>query len=414
MALIYNLVIFFYGLAVRIAALFNDKAKFFVTGRKHWQQKLKDATGEERNPYIWFHCASLGEFEQGRPVIEAVKKQYPAYKIILTFFSPSGYEIRKNYEGADIVCYLPLDTKKNANTFLDIVQPQKAFFVKYEFWYNYISGLKKRHIPLYIISVIFRKEQLFFQNTPGGKWYRKILAGVTHFFVQNEKSAALLNSIGIANYSIAGDTRFDRVAEIARGARSFEMVERFKGNDVTLIAGSTWKPDEELLIDFINKSSGIKFIIAPHEVKTANINRICQALEKNFVLFSKAQHEPVENVDVLIIDSIGILSSLYQYGDMAYIGGGFGVGIHNTLEAATFKLPVIFGPNYLKFNEAVELVEQGGAFSVDNQDALNAVLNRLVGGGDVRKKASEACKKYVDKNVGAAKLIVEKIFSESK
>jgi 3-deoxy-D-manno-octulosonic-acid transferase len=300
MVLIYNLGIFFYGVAIRIAALFNPKAKQFVSGRKNWQRELQLKIEDEAK-YLWFHCASWGDFEHGRPVIEEVKKQFPEYKIILTFFSPSGYEIRKNYEGADVVCYLPMDTKYNAKIFIDLVKPKKVFFVKYEFWYNYITELKIQQIPLYIISAIFRENQQFFKNTPWGKWYRKILFNFEHFFIQNEKSAELLKNIGIKKFTISGDTRFDRVAAIAAGAKQFEIVEKFKGNSAIVIAGSTWKPDEELLVEFINNYTGtnkVKFIIAPHEVSSTNINRIYQLLKKPAISFSKIQNSKVENIDV--------------------------------------------------------------------------------------------------------------------
>ena len=410
MNLLYNLGIFFYRVAVHIAALFNPKAKQFVAGRKDWKKILQNKI-DPKATYIWFHCASLGEFEQGRPLIEDIKTKLPEYKIILTFFSPSGYEIRKNYDGADIVNYLPLDTKRNAEAFLNIVKPQKAFFVKYEYWYHYITELKKRNIPLYIVSAIFRENQHFFKNNLWGNWYRKMLSGFEHIFIQNEKSAELLKSVGIENFTIAGDTRFDRVAAIAESAKTFTNVEKFKGNRLTVIAGSTWKPDEELLAAFINNSSGIKFIIAPHEVHPTNINRIHQLLKKPAISFSKVQNSAIENYDVLIIDSIGILSSLYQYGNVAYIGGGFGVGIHNILEAATFKLPIVFGPNYKKFKEAVDLVEQNGAFSIQNSDELNVALNKLLQDESALEKASEVCKKYVEKNVGSTKLIIKKVFN---
>lgn len=410
MSLIYNLGILFYGLFIRIAALFNEKAKLFVDGRKNWKNKL-DAAVDKNASYIWFHCASLGEFEQGRPVLEEIKKQYPQYKIILTFFSPSGYEIRKNYEVADIVSYLPLDTKKNAQEFIRIIRPEKVFFVKYEFWYNYITELKTQEIPLYIISAIFRENQQFFKATPWGKWYRKMLNSFAHIFIQNETSAKLLKQIGISHYTVSGDTRFDRVAEIARGAKKFEIVEKFKGNNVTLIAGSTWKPDEELLAAFINNSSNVKFIIAPHEVTPSNINRIQGLLKKRAICFSKADISDIDTYDVLIIDSIGILSSLYQYGNIAYIGGGFGVGIHNILEAATFKLPVLFGPNYLKFKEAVDLVNEKGAFPIQNFSELEAILNKLLNDKKSLQKTSEICRKYIEKNVGSTKLIINKVFN---
>ena len=410
MVLLYNIGIFIFLIAVRGAALFNEKARLFVKGRKHWAEQLQMKVDREAS-YIWFHCASLGEFEQGRPVIEEIKKLYPYYKIALSFFSPSGYEIRKNYDGADLVCYLPPDTRKNARQFLDILKPEKAFFVKYEFWFHFISELNRQNIPLYIVSAIFRENQLFFKNTPWGLWYRKMLFSFERIFIQNEKSADLLKSIGITKFTIAGDTRFDRVAAIAGSAKQFPDVEKFRGKQPTVIAGSTWKPDEELLAAFINNSKNIKFIIAPHEVSPANINRIHQLLKKRVISYSKAQNSDLSSYDVLIIDSIGILSSLYQYGTLAYIGGGFGVGIHNILEAATFRLPIIFGPNYQKFQEAVELVEQKGAFSIQNESGLNAALGELLHDKTKLKNASEVCRKYVEKNVGSTKLIINKVFN---
>lgn len=410
MALLYNLGIFLFGIAVRIAALFNQKAMLFVKGRKNWAKTLETKVDRSAS-YIWFHCASLGEFEQGRPVIEEIKKQFPQYKIALTFFSPSGYEIRKNYDGADLVCYLPIDTRKNARTFLNILRPEKAFFVKYEFWYNYIRELGNRNIPLFIVSAIFRENQLFFKNTPWGRWYRTMLFQFEHIFIQNEQSATLLKNIGITKFTIAGDTRFDRVAAIANSAKQFPDVEKFKGNKLTVIAGSTWKPDEELLAAFINSSDNIRFIIAPHEVTPSNINRIHQLLKKRVISFSKVQNSDISDFDVLIIDSIGILSSLYQYGNVAYIGGGFGVGIHNILEAATFKLPIIFGPNYTKFKEAVDLADQKGAFPIHDLNDLNRTLHMLLTDKTELKNASDVCKKYVEKNVGSTKLIINKVFN---
>jgi 3-deoxy-D-manno-octulosonic-acid transferase len=410
MTIVYRLGIFFYGLLIRVYALLNAKAKQFVEGRKNWERTLNNNI-DAKSSYLWFHCASLGEFEQGRPVIEEIKNRFPKYKIALTFFSPSGYEIRKNYEQADIVMYLPLDTKKNARKFLNTLNPEKAFFVKYEFWYHYISGLKARNIPLYLISGIFRENQQFFKNTPWGKWYRKMLLGFNHIFIQNEQSTELLRKIGITNFTMAGDTRFDRVAAIAKSAKKFKNVEKFTANTLAVIAGSTWKPDEELLAAFINNSKNIKFIIAPHEVSPTNINRIHQLLKKPAISFSQVQNSNIDNYDVLVIDSVGLLSSLYRYGNVAYIGGGFGVGIHNILEAATFKLPIIFGPNYKKFKEAVDLVDQKGAFSIQNSTELNTALNQLLWDEDALKKSADICRKYVEKNVGSTKFIIKKVFN---
>jgi len=410
MTLIYKTAIFLYSVIIHVFSIFNEKARLFVRGRKNWEENLSQKI--DRNAkYIWFHCASLGEFEQGRPVIEELKEQFPKYKIVLTFFSPSGYEIRKNYALADVVAYLPMDTKRNVNTFLDIVKPEKVFFVKYEFWYFYISELKKRNIPLYIISAIFRENQQFFRNTPWGKWYRKMLNRVEHLFVQNEKSGELLKTIGISNFTVSGDTRFDRVAAIAKSSKEIPIVEKFRGNSQLIIAGSTWKPDEELLAAFINQSNNIKFIIAAHEVSAANINRIQQLLKKPAISFSKVSETEIDKFQVLIIDSVGLLSSLYRYGDVAYIGGGFGVGIHNILEAATFGLPVIFGPNYKKFKEAVDLTFEGGAISISNSDELRQVLNNLMNDKNQLGKASKICSNYVEKNVGSTKVIINKVFN---
>ena len=409
MTFLYQVGIFFYSAFIQFISVFNEKARLFVQGRKNWQANLKSKidTGAK---YIWFHCASLGEFEQGRPVIEELKNQFPEYKIVLTFFSPSGYEIRKNYPLADVVTYLPIDTKSNATAFLNMVNPEKVFFVKYEFWYFYISELKKRNIQLFIISAIFRENQQFFKETPVGKWYRKMLFKVEHFFIQNEKSGELLKAVGISNFTVSGDTRFDRVATIANSAKEIPVVEKFKGDSLLIIAGSTWKPDEELLAEFINQS-GLKFIIAPHEVSEGNINRIHQLLKKPAISFSKVTESEIDRFQVLIIDSVGLLSSLYRYGNLAYIGGGFGVGIHNILEAATFGLPVIFGPNYKKFKEAVDLTNDGGAISISNFDELRQALINLINDEIKRNKGSEICRNYVAKNVGSTQIIIKKVFN---
>ena len=412
MTLLYKVGIFIYSLLVRVSSVFNEKAKLFVRGRKNWEEILTQKI-DVNSKYIWFHCSSLGEFEQGRPVIEELKQQYPEYKIILTFFSPSGFEIRKNYPLADVVSYLPLDTKHNASTFLNIVKPEKAFFVKYEYWYFYISELKRKNIPLYIISAIFRENQQFFKNTPWAKWYRKMLFQVEHLFVQNEKSGDLLKSIGISGYTISGDTRFDRVAAIASGSKEIPIVDKFRGNSPLIVAGSTWKPDEELLVEFINQSADVRFIIAPHEVSANNINRIHQLLKKPAISFSKVSESEIDRFQVLIIDSVGLLSSLYRYGNIAYIGGGFGVGIHNILEAATFGLPVIFGPNYKRFKEAVDLTSEGGSVSISNFIELRQALNNLIEDENALKNASEICKNYVAKNVGSTKVIIKKVFNNS-
>jgi 3-deoxy-D-manno-octulosonic-acid transferase len=409
MTFFYQVGIFIYSAFVQFISVFNEKARLFVQGRKNWEKILTHKIDPD-SKYVWFHCASLGEFEQGRPVIEELKQQLPEYKIVLTFFSPSGFEIRKNYPLADVVAYLPMDTKRNATTFLNIVKPEKVFFVKYEFWYFYISELKRRNIPLYIISAIFRENQQFFKETPVGRWYRKMLFMVEHFFIQNEKSGELLKTFGISNFTVSGDTRFDRVASIANSAKEITIVEKFKGDSLLIIAGSTWKSDEELLAAFINQS-GLKFIIAPHEVSANNINRIHQLLKKPAILFSKATESEIDRFQVLIIDSVGLLSSLYRYGNIAYIGGGFGVGIHNILEAATFGLPVIFGPNYKKFKEATDLTVQGGAISISDFEQLRLSFDRLINDKNELKNAAEICRNYVAKNVGSTKVIIKKVFN---
>ncbi len=410
MTALYKTGIFLYSLFIRFAALFNEKAALFIKGRKDWKKKLKNQINTN-DRYIWFHCASLGEFEQGRPVIEEIKEQYPEFKIILTFFSPSGYEVRKTYSQADIVTYLPFDTRTNAQSFLDLVNPEMAFFVKYEFWYFYMAELKKKNIPLFIFSAIFRENQYFFKSSFVGKWFRKTLFNVSHFFVQNENSAALLKKIGLTNVSISGDTRFDRVAAIAAAAKEIDVVEKFRKNRLLIIAGSTWKPDEELLTAFINQSSNLKFIIAPHEVSASNVNRIHQLLKKPAISFRKLNENEAENHDVLIIDSIGLLSSLYQYGTIAYIGGGFGVGIHNILEAATFGMPIVHGPNFKKFKEAVDLNNDGSAFSISNYDELKSKFDQLTSDKTYLNDVSQISKKYVQKNIGSTKFIINKVFN---
>jgi len=363
MTLFYYIGLQFYSLIIQFYSLFNKKARQFVKGRKGVFSKIANEINPDQ-PVVWFHCASLGEFEQGRPLIEKVKKEHPAYQILLSFFSPSGYEVRKNYNIADSVVYLPLDGLKNARKFYQLVNPDKVFFVKYEFWYFYLKEAQKRDIPAYLVSAIFRENQVFFR--PYGKWYRNILKYFTHIFVQNENSKRILLENNITNVSISGDTRFDRVREIAEGTCKIPLAKEFVGDKKVLIAGSTWRKDEELLIRYMEETDlDLKMIIAPHEVHESNIQRLVRAFSrKNVICFSEADLETVNEADVLVIDSVGMLSSLYQYGTIAYIGGGFGKGIHNILEPATFGLPVFFGPNYQKFKEAVDLIELGGTFQL--------------------------------------------------
>jgi 3-deoxy-D-manno-octulosonic-acid transferase len=410
MKALYNLSIFLYSTVIRLAAPFNIKAGQISSGRSKVFEGIKTGIKNDR-PIVWIHCASLGEFEQGRPVIEAIRKQYPNYQIFLTFFSPSGYEIRKNYELADYIFYLPADTKRNAQRIVELVNPELVFFVKYEFWYHYITELKKRKIPVYLFSAIFRENQLFFKNSPWGKWYRKILFSFEHFFVQDEQSVALLNKLGIKNVTKAGDTRFDRVADIARNGKSIKLVERFKGDSQLVVAGSTWKPDEELLVQYIEAHPETKFIIAPHETKRGNIERLINRLKTPVICYTEATEESVMNKQVLVIDTIGILSSIYRYADLAYIGGGFGVGIHNTLEAAIFGMPVFFGPNYLKFHEATSMVRLGVAFPVSDYPSLEIKLSELLDNLNIRKRISEKCIDFTKQNLGATRIILNKVFN---
>lgn len=412
MKLLYNLSISFYSLLIKLASPFHLKAGQISKGRQHAFKELSSKINHER-PVIWVHCASLGEFEQGRPLIEAIKKEHTHYQILLTFFSPSGYEIRKNYDLADAVCYLPADTRRNARQLIDLVNPEKVFFVKYEFWFHYIQELKKREIPLYIISAIFRDNQLFFKNSPWGKWYRKMLFGFTHFFVQDDQSVELLGKIGLKNVTKAGDTRFDRVAGIARNGKDLSLIVKFKGSQQLVVAGSTWKPDEELLAEYIHSHPDIKFVIAPHETKRLNIERLINLLKTPVVCYTEATEESVENKQVLIIDTIGLLSSIYRYADLAYIGGGFGVGIHNTLEAAIFGMPVLFGPNYMKFHEATTMVKLQIAFPVKDYPGLKAVLEELLADREKRKAIAVRCNSFTAQNLGATQSIIRHIFNSN-
>lgn len=412
MNFIYQLGIFFYALAARVTALFSEKARFFVNGQKAAFPYLEQRLDHSR-PLLWVHCASLGEFEQGRPLIEQIKKKHPGYQVLLTFFSPSGYEIRKNYDQADYVCYLPLDTASNARKFIELTKPEKVFFIKYEFWYNYINQLHKNNIPLFLVSAIFRQEQLFFKSGLRAKWYRQVLQKVAHFFVQTENSAQLLASIGINNCTVTGDTRFDRVAEIAANSKQLPLIEQFKNGQKLIVAGSSWSPDEELLIDFLKQDQTTKIIFAPHEVKESNIKRLLDQLPAGAIRYSQAEGKNLEQAQVLVVDTIGILSSIYHYATVAYIGGGFGVGIHNTLEAAIYNIPVIFGPNYLKFQEAVNLQKVGAAFPITNSEELTGILSQLLNDDQKRLEVAQKCREFMLLNLGATQQVLEKVFNSN-
>ncbi len=411
MNLLYSISIRLFSLMLKLAAPFNMKAKQICMGRRQTFRLLSDRI-KNGDRIVWVHCASLGEFEQGRPLIEAIKKQYSTYKILLTFFSPSGYEIRKNYDLADCICYLPSDTKANAKKMIDMVKPEIVFFVKYEFWNNYLHEFKKRNIPLYLVSAIFRENQQFFKKTMGGKWYREMLFCFSHFFVQDENSVLLLKNIGINNVTRAGDTRFDRVAEIAKNGKNMPLIEKFKGNNLLVVVGSSWRPDEELIADYIFNHPEIKFVIAPHETKRANVDRLINLLKTNIICYTEANEETVINKQVMIVDTIGILSSIYRYANLAYIGGGFGVGIHNTLEAAIFGMPIVFGPNYHKFNEATTMVKLGVAFPVNSKDELNTALNQMLFNKEKRENVAQECVLFTNQNLGATQIILNKVFNK--
>lgn len=407
---LYQLGIHVYRSAAAVASLFNEKARFFHRGQQQVFAYLKQNFPVD-SKVVWVHCASLGEFEQGRPLIEAIRTQHPEYKILLTFFSPSGYEIRKNYDQADFVCYLPVDTAGNVRRFLDLVNPQMAFFVKYEFWKNYMEELSSRHIPLYLVSAIFRPGQLFFKSGARAKWYRSVLKSVAHFFVQNKQSAELLASFGFENYTITGDTRFDRVAEIAANRKDLPIVAEFKGDSPLLVVGSSWQPDEELLVDYLAQNPKVKMVFAPHEVKETNVKRLIGLVSVKSVRYTQAEKADLANARVLIVDCIGLLSSVYRYADVAYIGGGFGVGIHNTLEAAIYNIPVLFGPNYLRFQEAVELVRRELAFSVKTTAEASRKLDELFGHPETLQQIATGCRQFMDENVGATQQILQKVFN---
>jgi 3-deoxy-D-manno-octulosonic-acid transferase len=409
MTFFYNTIIRLYQAAIFSASLMgNEKAKLWIEGRKDIFNRLQSAL-KPNERRIWVHASSLGEFEQGRPLIEKIKEQHPEYKIILTFFSPSGYEVRKNYTGADYIFYLPSDTPDQARRFVDLANPEKALFIKYEYWYNYLSVLKKRNIPVYLCSAIFRENQLFFKWYGG--WYRNILSLFSYIFVQTARSKELLASVGQANVTIAGDTRFDRVYAIASQAKEISEVVKFVGNSQCLIAGSTWEPDEDLLSAYINESAlPLKYIIAPHEINASHIERLEKSIQKKAVRFSVWKQDQTGNPDVLIIDNIGTLSSLYRYGQVSYIGGGFGKGIHNTLEAATFGLPILFGPNYSRFQEAKDLIALGGAFPISGQHELNLELDELFSNSGSLGEAQKVAGDYVKQNIGATEAICKYIF----
>ncbi len=405
MRIIYKIGIRVYFFLLILASPFNVKARRWLKGRRGMWKKIKKNIPHGAKVF-WFHCSSLGEFEQGRPVIEEIRSRVPDSFILLTFFSPSGYELRKNYTGADLVSYLPLDTRFNAWRFINLVKPTAVYFIKYEFWYYFLRTLYKKKIPVFLVSAKFREDQAFFKWY--GSWYRRFLNYFTHFFVQDENSAQLLTSAGIKGIDVSGDTRFDRVHAISERSYDYPKIERFRQQKKIIVAGSTWDKDEEILVEFINRSEEqVRFILAPHEISSKKIYRLVEMIEFPVVRFTEEEKAGFEGAKVLLIDTIGHLSSVYKYGDIAYIGGGFGRGIHNILEAATYGLPVVFGPNYHKFLEAKEMLDLEAAFHISDYQSLADRFNRLLEDSDYLKVCSTKARSYVNSRIGATKKIVE-------
>ncbi len=404
----YTLFIHLYSLGIAIASLFSNKAKLLHSGRKKSLSVLREKCAGKQ--VVWLHAASLGEYEQGKPLIQKLKASHPEYTFLVTFFSPSGYEIKKNDADIDVAAYLPADTPRNVREFLDIVQPKAAYFVKYEYWYNFIKGLSDRKIPFYFVSAIYRPSQYFFK--PYGKWFVKQLRKCTHFFVQNETSQKLLQSVGINQVTITGDTRFDRVYAIAQKKEELPFVAEFKGKHPLLVAGSTWQPDEQVLYSVFSsiKAKGYKLILAPHVIDKEHIQQILKLFHnEKVVCYSERSGKNLAEYDVLVIDAIGFLSKVYRYADMAHIGGAFATGLHNTLEAAVFGIPLFFGPIYHKFNEAVELVARKGAFSVHSAEEMQNIINQLIESEDFYNHTCRICADYVQQNLGACDKILSQI-----
>ena len=406
MKVLYNIGIFIFTTLAHLLSPFNSKASLWVKGQKKWAEKITDKIKpEDRN--VWIHCASLGEFEQGRPVIEAIKKERPDLKIVLTFFSPSGYEIRKNYSDADCIIYLPADTPGNAERFVRLVNPEFVIFVKYEFWNNYLSVLYNNNIPLYLISAIFRPEQHFFKWY--GSFFRDMLRKFERIFVQDQRSLDLLSGIGLENISLAGDTRFDRVVQITGSARDIPQIEQFRGNEKLFLAGSSWRQDEEIIAEYINKfPDKMKWVFAPHEIDKSNIERLEKLFKVKHVRFSE-YNEVSADARVMIIDNIGMLSSAYKYAYIAAIGGGFGKGIHNILEPACWGMPVMFGTNHKNFREAVDLINENGAMTFDSYGNFSGILDKWVADELFYLKSAKAASLYISKNTGATGKILKEI-----
>ena len=407
MKLLYTVCIAIYAALIHLAALFNKKARLWCEGRKGMVERMREAIGDAEN-IVWIHVSSLGDFEQGRPLVDYVKTHYPDYKILLTFFSPAGYEVRKNYPNADYVFYIPVDTPRQVRRFLDVVRPKVAIFVKYEFWLNMLTELRKRNIRTFIASAIFRRNSIFFR--PFGGIWREALKAFETLFVQDEKSKLLLAEIGIERVVVAGDTRFDRVSAIAEMAERVAVVEEFKGDKRLFVAGSTWGPDEDILLPLINENSDIKFVIAPHEMEEARIDRILREVKGGAVRYTQLSECGFADKQVLVLDTIGLLSRVYGSAEWAYVGGGFGAGIHNTLEAAVYGLPVAFGTKYRKFKEACDLIELGVGRSVKNECELKVWFDELKSDADYLARLSALAKVYVGQHRGTTEKILNIIF----
>lgn len=396
----YQIAIYLFQLGVAVASLFNKKVKTMWQGERNAFSVLREKVDPQAK-YVWFHAASLGEFEQGRPLMELLRKNHPEYKILLTFFSPSGYEVRKNYQGADIICYLPIDTIGNSRKFLRTIRPCMAFFIKYEFWYNYLHILKHRNVPVYSVSSIFREDQIFFKWY--GRQYAYVLKCFSRFFVQNKESKDLLATIGITNVDVVGDTRFDRVLQIKEQAKQLPIVEAFVRGDSpckVFVAGSSWPPDEDIFINFFNEHKDWKLIIAPHVIGEDHLTQILSKLKRNTIRYTQATPESAAKAECLIVDCFGLLSSIYHYGDVAYVGGGFGVGIHNVLEAAVWDIPVIFGPNNKKFQEAQGLKAAGGGFDISTADDFRQVMSRFMNDQEYLSTAGKNAGAFVQSLAG--------------
>lgn len=405
MRFIYNCFVYIAGFFLSIIAFFNAKIGLFVNGRKDVFKTLKEAKLNEHD-VIWVHTASLGEFEQGLPIIEELKKNYPSHKIIITFFSPSGYEVKKNSAVADLITYLPLDTINNATKFVQLTNPKLAIFVKYEIWPNYLSALKSNHTHTILASAIFNKKQIFFKNYGG--FMRKSLHNFNHFFVQDKNSKKLLESLNLNNVTLSGDTRFDRVLKILEQDNTLDFIEQFKQNEFCIVAGSTWPEDEKILVDYINNSEkNIKFIFAPHTIKKEAVSKLASSIKKKTILYSDLPIKNSENYDVFIIDTIGILTKIYNYADIAYVGGGFATGLHNTLEPAVYSIPVIIGPKFSGFKEAEDLVTKKGIISISNLSEFTTVTNKLITDATYYSQTKSINSTYIAQNKGATKIILE-------